>query len=238
MFNYLLMPTTLAPLDPALIELDAMFGYDWSAFVAWAGDHMMITEFLRVIYMSTIPQIALLIIILGLSGKSFQLHVMMVSITITSVIAVVFWGYFPSHGASSIHVLAQDLEALVMPPVGTAYGRELIRLAADGPGFISPSNVKGVIGFPSFHAVLAFTAAYGMRGVRGLFPLFVIINIIMIPATMLHGGHHMVDVAAGFLLFVFGTIAAERLVRGMYQSSGDSTILDRDMDTIREPMKA
>ncbi len=230
MFNYLLMPTARVPLDQSLIWLDSLFGYDWPSLVAWAAEHPFINNVLRVVYMSTIPQIALLIIILGLTGRAKQLHVVMVSITITSVIAVAFWGGFPSHGPASIMNLAAEVEQLAAPLVTLDYGRNLLRMAAEGPGFISPANVKGLIAFPSYHAVLAFTAAYGMRGIKGLFPVFLIVNTIMIPATMLHGGHHMLDLVAGFALFAFGVYSAEKLVRGMYQRTGDPVILDKDSD--------
>lgn len=227
-FNYLMMPTAVAPIDETMIWLDSLVGYHWPAWIEWAANNPLANDVFRFAYMTTIPQIGLLIIVLGLGGRSRQLHVMMVSITITSVLAVVFWGYFPSHGAKSLHTLPADIEALAAPVVTTEYGRDLVRMATEGPGLISPNNVKGLIAFPSYHAVLAFTAVYSMRGVRGLFWAYLVLNLLILPATPLHGGHHLIDIPAGFVLFVLGTVLAERLVARMYRESGEPDYLEKD----------
>lgn len=238
MFNYLLMPTIAPPIDRAMIWVDSLFGYHWPSVIAWASEHPFLNAVFRYAYLTTIPQMGLLIIVLGLSGRARQLHVMMVSITITSIIAVAFWGFFPSHGAKSIFVLPAQIEALANPIIDTAYGRDLVRMAAEGPGLISPDSVKGLIAFPSYHAVLAFTAIYSMRGVRFLFWVYLVLNVLIIPATPLHGGHHMIDVPAGFVLFVVGTILAERLVGRMYREGDLPDRLGSDFPASPEPVKA
>jgi hypothetical protein len=49
-----------------------------------------------------------------------------------------------------------------------AYANELVRLLHDGPGFISPRDTKGLVGFPSYHAVLALLVIWYARGIRFL----------------------------------------------------------------------
>lgn len=238
MFNYLLMPTQAPAIDHTLIWVDSLLGYHWPDVIAWAAANPVLNDIFRYAYMTTIPQIAVLIIVLGMSGRAHQLHVMMVSITITSILAIVFWGFFPSHGAKSIFTLSAEVEALASPIVDTAYGRDLLRMAAEGPGLISPDSVKGLIAFPSYHAVLAFTAVYAMRGVKGLFWVYLVINALILPATPLHGGHHLVDVPAGFVLFVLGTVAAERLVSRMYRAGNLPKRLGSDIAPVPEPARA
>lgn len=235
MFNYLMMPTVNPPIDKTMIWLDSLVGYHWPDIIAWAAANPMLNDIFRYAYMSTIPQIGLLIIVLGLSGRARQLHVMMVSITITSVLAVVFWGYFPSHGAKSLFTLPAEIELMANPIVTTEYGRDLLRMAAEGPGLISPASVKGLIAFPSYHAVLAFTAVYSMRGVRGLFPIYVVLNLLIIPATPLHGGHHLIDVFAGLALFALGTVLAEKTVARMYRQDNLADRLESDIEGVAEP---
>lgn len=94
MFNYLMMPAASQPIDQSLVWFDSLFGYHWPDLIAWASTHQFLNDVFRYAYMSTIPQIGMLIIVLGLGGRSLQLHIMMVSITITSVVSVVFWGIF------------------------------------------------------------------------------------------------------------------------------------------------
>ncbi|MEL7274274.1 MAG: phosphatase PAP2 family protein [Pseudomonadota bacterium] len=221
MFNYLMMPTVHGNIDQWLVWVDSLVGYHWPDVIHWAAENPGLNTMFRIAYMTTIPQIGLLIIVLGLTGRARQLHTMMVSITITSVLAVVFWGYFPTHGAKSLFTLPSAVEMAANPIVTTQYGRDLLHMAANGPGLLSPDSVKGLIAFPSYHAVLAFTAIYAMRGVRFLFPVYLVLNLLIIPATPLHGGHHLVDILGGLILFLIGTFMAERLVARYYAGRDD-----------------
>ena len=228
-FNYLLMPVVTSPIDVSLVWLDSLFGFHWPSAMVWAANNPIINTVLRIVYMTTMPQIIMIIILLGLTGRAKELHVIMVSMTITSVIAIVFWGYFPTHGAKSLFTLPDGIEALANPIVTLEYGQDLLRMAAEGPGFITPSEIKGLIAFPSYHIVLACTAVYAMRNVKWVFPVFVVINLLMLPATPLHGGHHMVDIFGGIALFVFGTHLAEKMVRKMYRENGSAERLESDL---------
>ena len=228
-FNYLLMPVAITPIDQSLAWVDSLFGYHWPSVIAWGAENPLVNTILKYAYMSTMPQVGAMIIILGLSGRAKELHVVMISMTITSVIAIVFWGYFPSHGALSIHVLSPELEALANPFTTTQYGGELIRMAAQGPGHITPSQIKGLIAFPSYHIVLACTALYAVRTISWVFPIFLVLNLLILPATFFHGGHHMIDAFAGMALFVGGTILAEKIVGRMYRENGDAAQLEADL---------
>jgi len=231
-FNYLMMPTARPPIDQTLVWLDSLVGYHWPDVIAWMAQNPTASMVIKIAYMTTIPQIACLIIVLGMTGRIRQLHVMMVSIAITSIIAVCFWGLFPSHGAKSLFTLPQSLEVLADPVVTTQYGRDLVRMAQEGPGLIAPDEVKGLIAFPSYHAVLAFTAVYSMRGVRFFFPRYVVLNLLILPGAPMHGGHHLIDIPAGLVLFIFGTIVAERLVAAMYRDTGAGSHLPVDMTPV------
>lgn len=219
-FNYLLMPIATSSIDMPLMAMDAAIGFHWPDLVAWMARNPLITDIVRFAYLSTVPQLAALVIILGFAGRFKQLHVFLVSVVITSIISVVFWGYFPTHGAKAYHDVAQDIEMLANPVVTTQYGRELLHMAANGPGLISPSQIKGLIAFPSYHVVLACTAVYAVRGVKWVFPVYLAVNILIIPGAPMHGGHHLMDIPAGIVIFLLGTWLAERTVGAMYRREG------------------
>ena len=52
--------------------------------------------------------------------------------------------------------------------VTTEYGRDLLRLLRDGPGYITPADLRGLIAFPSYHGVLAILLIWYARSVRWL----------------------------------------------------------------------
>ncbi len=227
-FNYLLMPTNQPPIDAPLMAIDAAIGYHWPDIIAWMAENPAINDIIRIAYMSTIPQLAFVVIILGMTGRIRQLHTFLVSITIISVIGVVFWALFPTHGAKAYHEVPAAIELLANPIVTTEYGRDLIRLAAEGPGFITPAEIKGLIAFPSFHIVLACNAVWFMRGVKWGFPFYLVLNALIFPGTPMHGGHHLVDIPAGVAFFALGAWLAARVVGSMYRKEGLPDLLPKE----------
>lgn len=227
-FNYLLMPITRPSIDPALVRLDALFGYHWPDMIVLAAEYPVLSEVLRYAYLSTMPQIAFLLIVLGLTGRVRDLHDLIAFVAITATMAIVFWGFFPSHGASSQFALPASLEQAVNPVVGTAYGQELVRLAAEGPGRLVPDEIRGVIGFPSYHSVLALIAVYAARNLKWVFPVFLSINILIIPATLIQGGHHLADIPAGFILFFIGLWITRKTIDQHYETSGRPELLAKE----------
>lgn len=204
MYNYLLLPLTTPVIDPTLAKIDGMLGYYWPDVMAWAAAHPDVSNLLKFAYITTIPQIAVLVVILGLSGRARELHRLLIAVVITAVIAICFWGVFPSLGAKSLYSLSPEIWNAVNPIVDLEYRNDLIHIAANGPGLIAPNEVRGVIAFPSYHAVLAFIAIWSARSIKWAFPVYLVLNLLILPACFIHGGHHFVDVPGGFVVFLIG----------------------------------
>lgn len=220
-FNYVLLPTVFPSIDSVLVTIDSALGFHWPDSMVFFADYPTVNSVLKYAYISTLPQLACLLIILGLSGKIHELHVLLAVVSITATLAVFIWYFFPSHGANSIFTIPSEIENAINPVLKMEYGRELIRLAAEGPGLLSPQNTKGLIAFPSYHSTLAFIAIYSARNVRWLFPGFLVLNLLILPATVIQGGHHLIDVIAGLVLFLVGVWMAKKLVQhqtGTYPS--------------------
>ena len=216
MFNYQLLPLWREPIDLTINQIDQMFGYHWPSVIEWAGQHPTFNKIVRIAYISTIPQFAAIVVILGLSGRIKELHVLIASVTITGTFTICFWGLFPSLGAQSLYELPDALEYLVSPVVGSQYGAEMVRMTQEGPGLISPKNIKGLVGFPSYHMVLAMTAVYAARNVKWVFPVYLGLNALILPGIYMHGGHHMIDLPAGMLVAIVGIYLARKAVYHEY----------------------
>ncbi len=228
--NYVLLPTAHAPIDQLLVQMDDMVGFHWPDAIALVVDYPVLNTILKYAYLSTMPQLAVLLIVLGLSGRIHDLHVLLAFIAITATILITFWYFFPSFGTTVIYSLDANLERTFRPVVGSAYGKELISLSQNGPQLISPKEVKGLIAFPSYHATLAFIAMYCARNVRWLFPVYLIVNLLILPATVLHGGHHLVDIPAGLCLFLLGAWLAERAVDSQHSTEQYPTYLQPELN--------
>ena len=77
---------------------------------------------------------------------------------------------------------------------------------------VTLADAEGLIGFPSYHTVMAILTTYAVRGIRRLFWPVAIWNALVIIAVPVDGAHNICDVAAGMLV-AWGSIAvAHRLL--------------------------
>ena len=116
------------------------------------------------------------------------------------------------------YVHQQSYSARPTPPeVSTAYGDHMLLMAKQGPGLISPKEIKGLVAFPSYHIVLAITAVYASRTVKWAFPIYLVLNALILPGIYLHGGHHMIDLPAGLMVAAAGLYVAHKAVAKHYE---------------------
>jgi hypothetical protein len=196
-FNYLLLPIQGERIDPLLMQIDALLGYSWSGLVTWTSRHPPFGAMLQFVYLSSMPQLIIVILVLGFSGRRDDLHRFLLTGLIAALITIGFWGFFPSSGPAAWEALPEDVLAALPMVVGPGYGAELHRLAAEGVKFITPKEVLGLIAFPSFHTVMALLSVFFMAQFRKAAPVFVALNMLMLPAILVHGGHHLVDLLGG-----------------------------------------
>lgn len=209
LLNYLFLPNSRPTLDPWLVSLDARLGYNWVEAVTWCANHPLLNEIMRYAYMSNLYQVVLLIVVLGFSGRIYALHGMIMTLTLGATFSVLFWIVFPSVGPSALFPLPDHVTALSQPLVGTSYGQELNDLLRNGTAEIRPNDARGLISFPSFHTVMALAGIWYSRSLKWLFPFFLLLNMAVLPAVLVHGGHHLVDVPAGAAVFVLCAWATE-----------------------------
>ncbi|WP_020180534.1 phosphatase PAP2 family protein [Methylopila sp. M107] len=209
-FNYLLLPAWGMQIDHHLVRLDSYLGYHWPDVVAFGAQNPLLNEAMRWAYLSTLPQFTLLVVLLGLTGRFDDLYEMIAMVTLSASATVTFWAVFPSIGPSALFDLPADVLAVASPIVGPDYGRTLTALLAEGATRIAPDEAKGLVALPSYHTVLACAAVYYCRNLKLLLPVFVVLNVIVVPAVLVHGGHHLVDIAGGVLVFAASVALAKR----------------------------
>ncbi|MEI2300306.1 phosphatase PAP2 family protein [Ensifer sp. MJa1] len=200
-FNYMFLPIRFAPIDPLLMQVDAMLGYHWPAFVGWAAESPWIGTSLYFIYFTSLPQLLGLILFLGFSGRTDTLHRFLLTGVLGALLSIGFWIFFPTFGAKAYDALPASVLSAIPLAVDPAYGAELVRLGREGVLYLSPKNILGLIGFPSFHIVMACMSVYFAMQTRFLFPIFAVLNALMLPAVLVQGGHHLTDIFGGMAAF-------------------------------------
>lgn len=217
-YNYLLIPNRGFQLDPWLARSDALIGYSWSEWVEWSASYPGIAWLLGLVYASTLAQIAVLVVALSGTGRWGALDRMQATLAFSAVATVAFWGVFPSISISAFETISTEAARIVAPKVGVEAGAELLHLLHHGPGRIAPDAMTGLIGFPSFHTVLALICVRFAWEVPALRYPGLVLNLVMIPAILLHGSHYVVDLAGGVLFFVGADILAGRAVAALEAS--------------------
>lgn len=210
--NYLLITVAGARIDAPLAELDRGLGVNWPAMMAVVAQHPILNAILQLGYISVLPQVALLVAALGWDGKQERIYAFCLALSAGAAISIGFWTLAPSFGAFSVYELPSGVTKHLALALDGRYAKDLVGLLAHGPGHIAPSEAKGLIGFPSYHAAMALLVVWYARDVSFLRWLVVVINCIVLVATPIQGGHHVVDVVAGAAVAVVSVLLAKRVV--------------------------
>ena len=208
---YTLLPLPNPLVDDQLTRLGHAIGYDWQALVLAMSAWPSVTRALGIVYQSALPQLLLTLCVLAAYGRAVALHRFLLVGSLTLVVCVAVWWAWPSVGYVGVLPLSDaEMKAagLIYPQ---DYGGYLTRLLMQGPARITPEVITGVVGFPSYHTVMAcLVVFYLWRTV--LFIPALLLNLAMLMATLVHGGHHLIDVIGGLAVFVLGVWLANRLI--------------------------
>lgn len=197
---YLRFPIAELTLDKWLIRTDAAIGYSWPEFVGNVAAYPEIGYLLRFVYLSSLPQLFVMVTYLALSGKCSTLDRALMAGALSLLFTTMIWWIAPSVGPSAFTDLSHGLESKIELVTNSNYAEILRNLSAQGLAVIRPSDIVGTIAFPSYHTVMSLLVVWYLRRTALFFPALVI-NILMIPAILSHGGHHLLDVAGGVATF-------------------------------------
>lgn len=211
-FIFALFPLPNPLIDPALIRADAALGYDWPTLVAWLADYPGLASLLGWIYHTSLVQIFLTIVVLAALSRPTELHRFLLVGMLTLILAVAIWWIVPSVGPSAFHNIPEAQRQATGLYFNPAYGQHLLKLVEVGPARISPEVITGVVAFPSYHMIMALMVVWFTRATPAFLPALAV-NTAMVPATLTHGGHHLVDLFAGIAVFALGVWMASKLIR-------------------------
>jgi len=198
MLNYFLLTAHGPRIDASLAAADRALGLDWIAVMTAMTGHPLLNWLLWLAYNVVLPEIALMMVMLGWSGNAEKTYRFCIAVAAGALISILIWALAPSFGAMSVYHLPPAIARAAAASVDGEYGGVLVAMLRNGPGFISPADVRGLIGFPSYHGELALIMIWYGRSVRRLFWPLLLTNTLVLVATPVQGGHHLVDVLASF----------------------------------------
>lgn len=210
-FSYLLASLGRPMWDAELHRLDLALGLDWRAYLAFVNDRPMLGGALNVAYGSIIPQLVAAVGALGLTGRRLALQRFAFAFIVSGLVTMVISGAMPAM-AMFVHLgLGPADYPNLVPAAAHVHVADMEALRSGAMKVISLTGSEGIITFPSYHAALAAVFLAAFWSVPWLRPVGVALNLAMIAATPIDGGHYFVDVLAGILIAAASLAAAEAI---------------------------
>lgn len=191
-FIFTVLPFSNPMVDQQLMAADAVFGFSWLKSVTYLAQYPIIAFALRFVYLSLIPQLLFVIIFLSFLKCEVALHRLLMVGFLSFTAMVGIWWLFPSVGPAAYGMVSEEVQNKVFLIANAEYGEKMWRYATLGNQVISVSKMAGVVAFPSMHIVLTTMVLWFTRGTYMFIPLL-ILNLAMPIATVLQGGHHIME---------------------------------------------
>ena len=214
LLNNFLLTVAGARVDAQLDAADRALGFDWYRLMLMMADHPVLNGLLFQFYNIALPEIALMLAVLGWAGNADKTYRFCLTVASGALICIFVWALMPAFGAMSLYTLPPEVAHKLTVALNGEFGKAQVAMLRDGPGYITVDSLHGsLIGFPSYHGVLALTVIWYARGVPRLFWPLLAANLLVLAATPIQGGHHLIDVLASFpvtaLSIFFGTRVAK-----------------------------
>lgn len=194
--------------DGTFQALDQSLGLDWLAYLHGLNDHPWLGHVLSLAYQSLMPQLAVVVIVLGFSGRFSAVREFVLAFVMTGTFSVVLSGLVPAMGTYRHFGLRPEDFPALNPTAPYLHLAHLAGLRDGTFQVVSLHHIQGIITFPSVHAALGvlFIRYFWMSQLTRWPGLA--LNAMLLAATPIDGGHYFVDVAAGALIAVIAVATA------------------------------
>lgn len=227
--------TVAGPNSDAFFDrLDRGLGFHWFDAMLFVVRHPLLNQAFFVAYNMVLPEIALLLVALAVWGRVESIYRFSARLALGALITIGIWTIAPAFGAMALYVLPPDIHPLLSMTGET--GRAQIALLKAGPGLIVPDTLHGsLIGFPSYHCVLALLVSWQARELKYLRWPLLLLNAVIVISTPVQGGHHLMDVLGAIPVTVLA-LWATRVRKGTESSAKSRGMVNETPNLTLKPM--
>jgi hypothetical protein len=195
--TYVVAKATAGSYGRAFAAFDRMIGYDWAASYYFVASHRGIAAIAEFAYLSIFFTPPMLITGLVLGGHVQRVRGFLFAFALALGLTIAIFALLPAQSALGYYI---GSESAYSPPSGMTQDAVIAGLRSGATSRIDPSQLTGLINFPSFHAqagILFIWATWPLRLLR--YPI-TLLNLALIAATPVEGSHYIADVLAGVAL--------------------------------------
>ncbi len=230
----LVVTLNLPLVDGSIDAVDRALHLDWPAYYAYVTAHPRLGLAYALLYFAALPFIAFGIIALPLMGRPERASEAVLAAMIGALIAIAISGLWPSSGALAYFRPDESLN-LHHPIVDLDYKQAFFDLRSGALKSLTLDDIRGLIAFPSYHAVLNVIIVLAFRGIWKFFWPMLALNIAMLATTPVEGGHHFCDAIGGVAVAIVAVFLADRLRRWLGAIGGDACQASAARPTVAAP---
>lgn len=194
--------------DEYLNNIDLFIGFDWLYLVEIVQDHRWFSSMVGMSYETIALQPTLIIVLLAVMGMNHRVHHFVAATIITLAITVILVYFVPAKSAA-VQFLGEDTPGLSFASSGH------IPIINDLRAGIYPSidinSLAGLIAFPSFHAAASVIYAWAALPIHWVRGPIIILNAFMMLASLLVGGHYLIEIIGGVVIALLAIKLAQRM---------------------------
>lgn len=211
--SYVAASANLTLWDGYFMAWDQHLGLDWTAWLQVMNNHPTLHTIFSLAYMSFAVQATTTVLALAVTGHLLRLRTFIAGFMLATVVTIVVSALMPAQGVwGHLHLSASNYPNIV--PVTRDLHLSIFHGLRDGTfRELVAQGAEGIITFPSLHAALGLLFIWAMWPVKYLRWAVAALNVVMIAATPVDGGHYFTDVIAGLTIAIFCWLAASRLLR-------------------------
>lgn len=179
--------------DGLLHRLDLALGFDWQAYAHWVGRHEQVQKVFFFAYNTISLQIALPLVVLAFTNRIADVRTYLLAFTIAFAATILVSAMMPA-GGPIVFIDPKDFGFLHFS--GATPIEQLMRLRQPG-AFVMTDAPGGIATFPSFHSTIAILTPLALRRFPRMLAGLLVLDALMLGATLTEGAHYLVDVLAG-----------------------------------------
>ena len=185
--------------DQLLASWDAALGFRWIDWAEIISQHHLIRAVQEFAYSSHFWQPAVSIVIFAVWGPRGRNRELSTSMLIALVATLAISAFFPAIGPADTHGYQ----------TGPA---SIVQILRSNPG--DTLTYVAITWFPSFHTVMAVLFTLAHRGIWS-FPIFLVLNAVMLTAVPYSGDHYLVDVIGGAVVAIGAFAVTRRALKSL-----------------------
>jgi hypothetical protein len=207
--SYIAASAALPLWDQWFAAWDGRLGLDWMALLATMNNFPSVHWIFAGAYLSFAPQSITVVLALAITGRILRLRVYLFSFILAALATIAISALMPAQGVwGHMGLMSKDY---AITPVTRELHLAIFHGLRDGSfRDLVAQGAEGIITFPSLHTAVGVLFILAMWPVKYLRWIALLLNITMIVATPVDGGHYFTDVIAGALVAALSWTAASR----------------------------